>query len=180
MKQMTRTYEGRVPAKAVVENGALWVPIEHHIEGVFENRETYTTITFAQAEGTLAESTLALAEEYRELQQQADQAPDPSEFFSLQEITSPPSTVDSPIERGEWQFYWHDNELMASRIPSASEPRPAFYRLSAQFDETTLQETLDRFERAVVNHGHMRIRLKEINSKIRNNISAIKTSLRHT
>jgi hypothetical protein len=174
MKQMTRTYEGRVPAKAIIEKGALWVPIEHHIEGVFENSEAYTTITFTQAEGDLAESTLSLAEAYRDLLKQIDHPPKPSDFFILQEISSPPTTLEAPLERGEWQFYWHGNELITSSLPSASASRQTFYRLHPRLDEMPLQEALDHFERAVVQHGHLRIRVKEINAKIRDNIKVIK------
>ncbi|WP_156817301.1 hypothetical protein [Modicisalibacter luteus] len=174
---MTRTYEGRVPAKAVLENGALWVPIEHHIAGVFENGETSTKITFAQAEGALAETTLSLAEEYRELLKQADRPPKPEDHFTLHELSPPPTTLEAPIERGEWQFYWHGNELITSPIPSASAPRQTFYRLLPRFDEMTLQDALDRFERDVVNHGHLRIRVKEINIKIRDNVKAIKNDI---
>lgn len=177
MRQTTRTYEGRIPAKAMVEGGVLWIPVDHHIEGVFENHEAHTTITFAQAEGDLAESTLVLTDEYRELQERANQPPTPEEYFALQELPSPPSTVDAPQERGEWQFYWHGRELLASRIPSAKLPRPTFYRLYSRDEQLTLQTALDLFERAVVEHGHLRIRIKDINNKIRENINLLKKEL---
>ncbi|MEC9483475.1 MAG: hypothetical protein UMU75_09180 [Halomonas sp.] len=178
MESLTRTYEGRVPARPMIERGALWIPVAHHVEGVFENRQdTCTTVTFIHATGPLAEETLALAETYKSLRQQTQQAPCPQDYFVMHAIAALPSPLNEPFERAGWQFYRDGptGELYASQPPEQS--RIAFFRLAPKDDSATLQTALDAFERAIVNQGHKRIRLKEVDAAMRKNADLLKRHL---
>ncbi|MHB0774805.1 hypothetical protein [Halomonas sp. WWR20] len=174
--RMTRTYAGRVPAKPMIEGGALWVPVEHHIEGVFENAEAVTTVTFEQAQGELAEEALALAQQYRTLRERLDtQEPHPRHHFEMQAITVLPSGIGDPVERGGWQLYTPGEELYASRSQlEQGRYRVLYYRLTPKVPGTLLHEALEQFELAIVTHGRMRIELKEINTRMGRNANELK------
>lgn len=177
--RMTRTYEGRVPAKPLIEKGVLWIPVQHHIEGVFENREGVTTVTFAQAEGELAEATLALANEFRDLREQIASPPHPGDYFSLQLISALPATLSDPVERAGWQFYTVDDDeaFYASQPPSPNNPQIAYYRLTAKDNNTNLRAAMDIFERAIVDQGHARIKLKQLDARMRENTTLLRRQM---
>ncbi|GAB2788992.1 hypothetical protein GCM10027040_14010 [Halomonas shantousis] len=174
-KRMTRTYEGRMPAQPMIEQGALWIPVEHHIEGVFENVDGVTTITYEQAEGALAEETLALAQQYRTLSEQADRKPHPEDFFAMQAVTTLPSDLGEPVERSGWQLYSAGEAFYASYNQfEQGQYRMLYYRLTPKTPDGSLNEARGRFERAIVTHGHKRIELKEINTRMGRNANELK------
>lgn len=177
-KQLTRAYQGRIPAKAMIENGVLWVPIAHHIDGVFENRETCTTITFERAEGELAEETLSLADEYRTLREQAERQPHPGEYFTLKEISTLPQGIGEPVERAGWQVYTPGDAIYASHSDDTQgQPHILYYRLEPRDAEIPAREALERFERSIVEHGRLRIRLKQVNEQMRQNANTLRASM---
>jgi hypothetical protein len=180
--RMTRTYEGRVPAKPLIENGVLWIPVQHHIEGVFENRAGVTTVTFAQATGTLADDTLALANEFRSLREQIDTPPHPGDYFAMKPISALPSTLNEPVERAGWQFYTANDEKVfyASQPPSQDNPQIAYYCLSSPSEDTPLPVAMDAFERAIVEQGHSRIKLKQLDARMRENTMTLRLQMENT
>ncbi|QJQ96764.1 MULTISPECIES: hypothetical protein [Halomonadaceae] len=170
---MTRTYEGRMPAKPLIEQSTLWLPVEHHIEGVFENREAQTTVTYAMAQGALAEETLALAEEYQRLHRQAKCCPDPSQYFVMQEMPSLPSEIGTPVERAGWQLYAWGDEMYASR-PLTQSAHVAYYQFLPKRPAHSCAEALGHFEAEIVAHGRVRIRLQQTNEQMRTNARVLR------
>ncbi|WP_043527394.1 hypothetical protein [Litchfieldella xinjiangensis] len=176
--RVTYTYEGRVPAKPRIEQGELWIPVAHHIEGVFENRDNVTTITYERAEGELADETLKLAEEYRALHAQTEHTPHPEVAFSLETLPTLPQGLDAPIERAGWQIYRTEDTLYASHSsPAEGQAQVAYYRLHPKDDDASLSEALERFERAIVEHGRKRIRLKQVNTQMQRNAETLRSHM---
>lgn len=175
-QRITRTYEGRVPAQPMVEDGVLWVPVAHHIDGVFENRDTFTTVTFAQAEGALAEETLALIDEYRTLSRRVESKPHPGEHFELHPTQALPSWLGEPVERAGWQVYTPGETLYASHVAQGTQ-QVTWYRLSPKVAGTTSRNALEQFERAIVEHGRTHIKLKQIIAQMNANANTLKQQL---
>lgn len=178
LQRMTRTYEGRVPAKPLIEQGILWIPVVHHVADVFENKDTHTTVTFAQAEGQLADETLALADEYRVLRQQIEHPPHPAKHFEMHAVPTLPSWVGDPVERAGWQVYTPGDEFYASHSDvSQGHPRIFYYRLTARQAGVAPHDALAQFEAAVVAHGRTRIKLKQVNAQMRTNANTLKARM---
>lgn len=177
-QRITRTYEGRVPARPMIEQGVLWVPVAHHIDGVFENRATFTTVTFEQAEGALAEETLALSDEYRTLSRQVERRPHPGDHFELHPLQALPSWLGDPVERAGWQVYTPGETLYASHVAQGTQ-HVTWYRLTPKAADATSRDALEQFERAIVEHGRTHIRLKQINAQLNANANTLQQQLQH-